>query len=238
MRITNVLLVTIGIALGFSVSVVIVLTAGEAKLLPAIQTLGSTAVAFSAAVAFGLYLLNERRHQQEDKREASKTYLNESTALLDKAYNIFVQKGTDPPANDRLMWLSTARMIVRFQRMRVRISEADHIAVIDENEEYTRGRFSALLGGNKDKFTRKYFCPSVDLYSADNVSRKSIAIVFGFARWKSDIPDPLSEVDDIEILARGAIPIDQDGVISYLEDYVDYWAKVQARKSEIASETD
>lgn len=47
MRITNVLLVTFGIALGFATSVGIVLTVGEVALLPAIQTIGSIAMAFS-----------------------------------------------------------------------------------------------------------------------------------------------------------------------------------------------
>jgi hypothetical protein len=233
MRITNILLVTFGIALGFATSVVIVLGAGEAALLPAIQTIGSIAVAFSAAIAFGIYLSNVRRHRQEDQRKASETYLEESISLLDKAYDIFVQAGTDAPANDRLLWFSTARMIVRFQKMRGRIAEADHIAVIDENEEYTRGRFSRLLRRNRDNFSRQYFCPSGDLYSADNVSRKSLAVVFGFARWKDDIPDPLSEVDDIELFARGALPIDQDGAESYLEDFEEYWQKVQERKAQI-----
>ncbi|MCC7312416.1 MAG: hypothetical protein IT510_14350 [Sulfuritalea sp.] len=233
MRITNVLLVTLGIALGFATSVGVVLGVGEVALLPAIQTIGSTAVAFSAIVAFCVYLSNIRRHRQEDKRKASETFLKESTSLLDRAYEIFVQDGMDPPANDRLLWLSTARMIVRFQKMRKRISEADHIAVVDENEEYARGRFSSLLRQNQDNFSREYFCSSSDLYCADNVSRKALVVVFGFARWREDIPDPLSEVDDIELLARGALPIDQYGAESYLEGYEDYWRKVQERKAQI-----
>lgn len=233
MRITNVLLVTFGIALGFATSVGIVLTAGEVTLLPAIQIIGSIAVAFSAAIAFSIYRANVLRHRQEDDRKASETYLKESISLLDKAYEIFVQAGTDPPANDRLLWFSTARMIVRFQKMRKRISEADHIAVIDENEEYTRGRFSGLLRRNRDNFSRQYFCPSGDLYSANNVSRKSLAVVFGFARWREDIPDPLSEIDDVELFARGALPIDQYGAESYLEDSEKYWQKIQERKAQL-----
>lgn len=232
MKITNVLLVTFGIALGFATSVVIVLTAGEVQLLPSIQMIGSIAVAFSATIAFGVYLSNIHRHQQEDAREASETYLEESLSLLNKAYEIFVREGTDPPKNDRLLWLTTARMIVRFQKMRQRISEADHIAVADENEEHTRFKFYTILERNKANFSRQYFCPSRNHYSG-NIHRKSLAVVFAFARWKEGMPDPLDEVDDIELFARGALPIDQHGAEDYLEGYADYWQKVQARKAQI-----
>lgn len=233
MKITNVLLVALGIALGFATSVVIVLTAGEAQLLPSIQTIGSTAVAFSAIVAFCVYLANIRRHQQVDARESSETYLNESLSLLSKAYEIFVREGTDPPANDRLLWLTTARMIIRFQKMRQRIVEADHIAVVDENEEYTRFKFYTILERNKDNFSQQYFCPSGNHYSGDNVHRKSLAVIYGFACWKKDMPDPLDGVNDIELFARGNLPIYQYGTKEYLESYVDYWQKVQERKAQI-----
>lgn len=233
MSITNVLLVTLGIVLGFAASIGIVLTAGEAALLPSIQTIGSTAVAFSATVAFGVYLSNIRRHQQEDARKASETYLKESLSLLDKSYEIFVSEGASPPANDRLLWLSTARMIVRFQKMRQRILEADHIAVADENEEHTRLKFYTVLGRNKDNFNQEYFCPTGDRYSGDNIHRKSLAVVFSFARWREGMPDPLDEVDDIDLFARGALPIDQYGAEMYLESFVEYWQKVQEKKAQV-----
>lgn len=232
-KITNVLLVTLGIALGFATSVIIVLTAGEAQLFPSIQMIGTIAVAFSATIAFGVYLSNVQRHQQEDARKASETYLAESLSLLNKAYEIFVREGADPPKNDRLLWLTTARMIVRFKKMRQRISEADHIAVADENEEHTRFKFYATLERNKVNFNYSYFCPTGKHCSGDNVHRKSLAVVFEFARWKEGMPDPLDEVDDIELFARGALPIDQHGAKSYLEGYTDYWHKVQERKAQI-----
>lgn len=233
MKITNVLLVTLGIAFGFLISLVIVLTVGEALLLPTIQTIGSTAVAFSATIAFGVYLSNIQRHRQEDIRKASETYLKESLSLLDKTYDIFVQEGTDPPASDRLLWLTTARMIVRFQKMRQQIIEVDHIAIVNENEENTRFKFYMILGRNKANFSQQYFCPSGVQHGDANVHRKSLAVVFGFSRWKEDMLDPLDEVNDIELFARGALPIDQHGVEDYLEGYVEYWKKVQERKVQI-----
>lgn len=72
-------------------------------------------------------------------------------------------------------------------------------------------------------------------YDGANIHRKSMALIFGFARWKEDIPDPLDAIDDIELFDSGALPIDQFGAESYLEDFPEYWAKVQARKTLNAS---
>lgn len=237
MKVTNILLVVLGLFLGLILSIYIVLTAGEMKLLPAIQAIGSIATAFAAVIAFGVYLSTVRRHQEEDSRKTSETYLREALSVLEKAYETFIQQGDNPPANDRLLWLSTARMIVRFQKLRKKVTEKDHAAVADENEEYTRLKFYTLLGGNSNNFSREYFCPGDDQYSELNVERKSIAVIFGFSRWRGDIADPLETIDHIELYARGVLPIDQYGAKSYLEDFNKYWAKVQKRKDELNEKT-
>lgn len=231
MRIANVLLVVLGLALGLALGVAVLLTAGEAQLLPTIQTIGSIATAFAATIAFAVYLSTVRRHQKEDSRKASETYMREALSVLEKAYETLTQQGDNPPANNRLLWLSSARMIVRFQKLREQVTESDHAKVVDENEEYVRLKFSILLRRNTANFTREYFCAGNNQYDGANIHRKSMALIFGFARWKKDIPDPLDAIDDIELFASGALPIDQFGAESYLEDFPEYWAKVQARKA-------
>lgn len=237
MRATNILLVVIGIAIGLGLAVTIVVTVGEARLLPTIQTIGSIATAFAAIVAFIVYQATVRRHQKDDRRKASETYLREALSVLEKAYDTFTQRGDDPPENDRLLWLSTARMIVRFQKLRERVVEPDHAAVIDENEEYTRMKFSSLLNQNSKKFSREYFCPGGEQYDGINIHRKSMAVIFAFSRWRENIPDPLEAVDDVELFARGALPIDQFGAEAYLEDFPEYWEKVQERKIALNEKT-
>ncbi|MDO8273274.1 MAG: hypothetical protein Q7U82_15375 [Gammaproteobacteria bacterium] len=233
MRITNILLVVLGLGLGLGLAVFIVLQAGEVTLLPALQTVGSVATAFSATIAFGLYMTTLKRHQKDDSRKSSETYMREVLSVLEKAYETLVQQGDSPPANDRLLWLSAARMIVRFQKLREKVTEADHLAVIDENEENVRLKFYTLLSRNAGNFTRQYFSPESNQCSGVNINRKSMAVIFAFSRWKDDMPDPLSTIDDIELYARGALPIDQNGAEEYLEGFTGYWQKVQEKKEEI-----
>ena len=62
-------------------------------------------------------LFNTRRERlAERKKQVSKGFLDEARLLLERAYETFTRCGTSAPKNDRELWLSTARMIVRFQK--------------------------------------------------------------------------------------------------------------------------
>lgn len=193
-----------------------------------IQAVGSLAIACSALVAFFVYRSTVKLHAEEDRRKASEKYLQESIRLIERAYAIFTDSGhyADPPRNDRLTWLSTARMIIRFKKMRSKISVSEHIVIADEQEEYWRLQFYSLLRENRENLNLSYFQPSGDRYGADTVARKSVAIIFDFAKWKETETDPLDEIDDKELLANGAIPLDYNGVESFLEQYEEYWRDV------------
>ncbi|MDZ7662951.1 hypothetical protein [Thiohalophilus sp.] len=202
---------------------------------PIFQTIGSLAIAGSAIVAFFLYRLNQARHSHEDKYKASETFLKESIRILERSYEIFTDNGKHifPPRNDRLLWLTTARMILRFDRLKSRITENEHKEIIDEHEEYWRFQFYKLMDFNNSNFTKAYFCPSGNQYDADTIAINSIAIIFSFAKWKEGNEDPLRAVDDKMLFAKGAIPIDQFGVLDFLEGYSEYWGEVQVMKEEV-----
>lgn len=169
----------------------------------------------------------QRKQREEDKRkEVSKAFLDESIVLLERAYETFTRLGTNPPSNDRALWLSTARMMVRFKKMRKRLTESEHREIADEHEEYWRLRFYTLLQDNRDNFTMSYLAPSDDVYEADVVPRRAIAVIFDFAKWKEGMDDPLDSLDEKELFARGAVPIDFFDVIEFLERYDTFWAEV------------
>ncbi len=61
--------------------------------------------------------------------------------LLERAYETFARGYTGIPQDDPHIWLSTARMIVRFQEMRQRLTEPEHLSIADEHEDYWRVQF-------------------------------------------------------------------------------------------------
>ena len=199
------------------------------------QATGSIAIGISAIVALKLYLTTIKRHKSEDLRKASQEYLQEAIKLLERTYDIFTDKGTntDPPRNNRLLWLTTARMFLRYYRIRDKIDQEDHKEIVKEHEEYWRFQLYNILERNKINFSIAYFQPSGNMYGGDTIQRDSIGVIFDFARWYDDTEDPLKNIDVITMYAKGAVPIDQLGVKSFIEQYEKYTAKINARKKEL-----
>jgi hypothetical protein len=196
------------------------------------QATGSIAVGISAIVALNLYLATIKRHKSEDSRKASQEYLQEAIKILERTYDVFTDKGsnTDPPRNNRLLWLTTARMFLRYYRIRDKINQDDHDEIVKEHEEYWRVQMYNILDRNKSNFSLAYFQPSGNQYGGDTVHRDSIGVIFDFARWYDDTEDPLKNTDVITMYAKGAVPIDQHGVEEFIEQYEEYSAKIQERK--------
>lgn len=230
-----------GFLLGTLVSLIvftIALSFGEAlPFLQVAQATGSIAIGISAIVGINLYITTTRRHVAEDSRKRSQEYLGEAINLLERAYSKFTDDGEniEPPRNDRLLWLTTARFIVRYIKIKEKITEQDHLNVIEEHEEYWRTQFYEVLSKNRSNFNLAYFMPSGHPYNGDVVHRDSVGVVFYFSKWPDDNDDPLHGVDAIGMYARSAVPIDQFGVEEFIEQYDDYNSKIQARKQELTS---
>jgi hypothetical protein len=117
-------------------------------------------------------------------------------------------------------------MIDGFQNMRLRLTEPERWDIADEHEEYWRLRFYTLLQENRRKFTIEYFLPRGGLYNPDSIGHQSVAVIFDFVKWREGMPDPLESVNDKELFASGAVPLNFPGVIDYPEKYEEYWADV------------
>ncbi|WP_128691033.1 hypothetical protein [Chromohalobacter israelensis] len=220
----------IGVAIGF-------LVFGESEVLLGIQALGSLAVACSAVVAYRLYLASTNRHVQEDERNQSGVFLEEAKQILERAYEIFSSSGELAPANDRLLWLSIARMLLRYQALKVHVTEPDHQQILEENEEFQRLRFYLLLDRSKDEFDRAYFQgPTDHPKDGEEIDDRSIAVIFHFTRWPADRPDPIDNVDDVELFAQGAVPINYLGVEAHLSRRQEHWEAIQTRKEQLRNE--
>lgn len=199
------------------------------------QATGSIAVGISAIVAVTLYISTIRRHKSEDKRKASQEYLQEAIKILERMYDIFTDNGknTDPPLNNHLLWLTTARMVLRYYKMRDKINQDDHTEIVNEHEEYWRFQLYNLLRRNQSKFCLSYFQPSGDKNNADIIQRDSVGVIFDFARWYDDTEDPLKDADIITMFAKGAVPIDQYGVKLFIKQSEKYYAKIQEKRKEL-----
>ena len=203
------------------------------------QAIGSLAIACSAIVAFFIYRDNTNRHIKDDKYRASEIFLNESIKVLERSFEMFTdnRENVSPPRNDRLLWLTTARMMLRFKILRSNVSEKEHVEICDEHEEYWRFQFYNLLAANKDNFTKEYYNPNGAIHSGGCIARNSMAVIFDFSRWNEEVSDPMDEVNDKELFAKGAIPITQFGAVEFLEENEKYWGEVQKIKAALENDS-
>ncbi|MCA6058315.1 hypothetical protein HUF18_00885 [Thalassolituus sp. ST750PaO-4] len=191
--------------------------------LPAVlQVVSSISVASGAILAFNTYRVNSL-----DK--ASEEYLKEYKNLLERSYELFTQNGDCPIENDRLLWLTTARMLVRAKNIKAKIVRKAYQSIADEYNEYYRFKYYALLLDNERHFVLSYFCPD-SLYESSSIDIKSIAVIFDFASWKAE-SDPLDSVDDIKLFSSssGIVPVGFSGLYKYLRMNKGYWNKIEEK---------
>jgi hypothetical protein len=197
---------------------------------PSIQAIGSLAILASATVALSLYRITTKRHCEEDNFKSSEAFLSEAKTLLEKTYGLFCKEHDGSlPDNSRVLWLTVARMIVRYQNIKSLITASSHLEIIEENEEFWRYKFYSLLNSNSEGLSKNYFMSPEDKHGGNKIDRKSIAVIFDFAAWKGS--DPLDTIDDIQLFSDRIRLHDHFGLHSYLQEG-GYWDKVLEVQSE------
>ncbi|MNV56146.1 hypothetical protein D3C71_1484170 [compost metagenome] len=142
---------------------------------------GATALTFLAGLAVYISDSNEKRNG----------LLAEQAILsLIRAWEIFTEDGTAPrPKSDRLVWLTTARHLERYRRLRglMRCPGAQNV-ILDEHEEYWRHRFYAFIEpiALQQDFYGK-------LSDANRIEPRSAFVIIKFAGWSSS-EDPIDSV--------------------------------------------
>jgi hypothetical protein len=176
-----------------------------------------------------LYRATTQRHIKEDAFKASEAFLSEAKTQLEKTYQLFSGGNDDVlPENSRVMWLTVARMIVRYRKLNELIKEKPHREIIEENEEFWRYKFYSLLDQNADELSHDYFNSPEHRHGGNKTDRKSIAVIFDFAAWQGE--DPLDDIDSIELFADRIQLHNHYGLHAYLQEN-GFWDKVLEAQS-------
>lgn len=149
---------------------------------------GGTVLAFCVAAAGFIYSLIDRRNER---------LTNQAILALERAYEGFTGRGTlTEPPHDRLVWLTTARHIERFHRLKSLLRcPGTHQIILEEHEEYWRQRFYdfvhplALHIGFFDARPNPSTGESAQIEPASAVS------VIGFGEWKKGRDDPIDQIN-------------------------------------------
>ena len=187
------------------------------------EILERLAVTGGVIVAIITFRASLSRHRREDTRAASENLMKEAIKTLERAYELFMSGAERSlPRPDRVLWLTVARMLTRYQLLRQRVAEEDHLAILEENEEYYRHRFYEVFESKRADMTPEYFRKGNETMFGNIVEPASLAILLKFIHWPFDRPDPLEALDIEALFAEGIIPINYTGVEQYAGGFARY----------------
>jgi len=151
----------------------------------------------AVVIAYLTLSYNKSRNQSAD-------YLSKSLSLLEKAHDLFDDRDENGyPKNDRLLWLSVARLIKTSQDTSQLITEPSHKRIYNMELSYWRYKFSNILtvGDKHHTFPEEYFAEKpIDHYFKLGEGRRplsliSIAFMYKFVKWPEGELDPLDGIE-------------------------------------------
>jgi len=244
----------LGMVLGFLATCLIgVFILGAYSKLPGLEVLsaaGPLVIAIGVVIAFSNHRHTVQRMQQDERVRASKSYLDEAINTLERSFELLMggKENINQPPNDRLGWLSAARTLLSYEKIKNLISISDHKLIIDEQEEYWRKRFYDVLQSNAVGFDVGYYRggiahkinaaiasgqkPPHTVNSSPPLDPKSLAVIYQFSHWPEGKADPMKKVDVADRLYKNEILAGNRGLCEFLEqDYHKHWKKIQARQN-------
>lgn len=177
---------------------------------------GDLATWAGAFVAFfAVYLPGRTQKSQE--------IMNQAVRSLERAYEILTDGGAhvDPPAPDKLNWLTAARHIVQYRTLKKRIALRVHLDVCEEHEEYWRNKIYASVS-KPVGMDLAYYEGRPQPNQQDAIDVKSAIIVHEFAKWPKDRMDPIDTVDEITMITERKVHVGNRGLRSYLATFTRY----------------
>lgn len=169
---------------------------------------GATALTFLA----GLVLYRADSNQKRNDLLTDQAILS-----LTRAWEVFTENGkASRPNSNRVIWLTTARHLERYKRLRslMRRPRA-HSVVLNEHEEYWRYRFYSFINPialDHDFYTR-------ESPNSEEIEPRSAYIIVKFAGWGNE-KDPIDSVTFSENDLSDFMFRKHRFLSSYLRDYL------------------
>jgi hypothetical protein len=158
--------------------------------------------------------------------QASQRTLAQAQLSLERAYDALSKGGNEenPPAPDRLNWLTAGRHIVNYKRLKAGITEAVHKTICEEQEEYWRHRFYICLSSG-ELLQPWYYMERLAPNPKEAIDKRSALVVHAFAKWPEGRPDPLDAVDVDKLIEESRALDGNPGLRAYLEKTFEMPAK-------------
>jgi len=143
-----------------------------------------------------------QRHKE--KLDESQAYLEASTDLINKAYNVLNSHGKGLTA-DRISWVTAARLLTRSGDLASRISLPSHKVIYESEHDFQRHKFGNLLKLNGKPLPMEFFMgngyvvndigksalSTISVSGNDWIPIRIVATVYRFRSFPEGYEDPL-----------------------------------------------
>lgn len=131
---------------------------------------------------------NIRRHLSED-------YYKEAKSQLEKSYLCLCNNPSQKITNDRLKWLTTARLLLSAERISNKIIMSSHKYIYKEDKQYWRIRFVEIIEDFPEDFYQGHADGVVTDFENmhEKISLASIYAIHKFMQWDDSYIDPLEK---------------------------------------------
>jgi hypothetical protein len=160
----------------------------------------------------------------------SHSFLENALSLIAKAKDVLTNPDGSP-TNDRISWVTAARLLTRAQTIASQITAEPHRIIYEAEYDYQRHCFGDLLRHNGEPLTASFFCGAHDpskpigdvVYDASQkkdgqnwIPTRIVAVVYRFFQYPEGYEDPLDK--SIHLSQREIERLwlfDQKGVCDY-----------------------
>ena len=168
--------------------------------------------------------------KKKDEREVSEDYLNRSTVLMNRAYEVLCSESACPN-NNRISWVTAARLLQTADDLSKRISMASHKDIFLSEHDYQRHRFNELLSSNGESLPTEFFLGGsivsgdlgksafnceLEKLGTDWIPTKIVSVIYRFKSYPINYNDPLKSATDLTTDELDSLwLLDSKGVCDY-----------------------
>ena len=186
-------------------------------------TAGSAIVAFISAIAAVISVTVTLKKNKIDRNlHEDQEIVSHAILSLERAYEALMvhSKDNERPIPDRLNWLTSARQIESYKKLKSKLVTGLYKDICDEHEEYWRHKIHlALEIPSIDKSPSYYQSKSA---TDIGIEPRSALIIYSFASWGKNKKDIIDEVDIDKLISDNEPFTGNHGLIEYIKSFKDY----------------
>ena len=221
----NILPIMVGIA--FSITCILFMWGGALKVQS--LTLADCIQVIIMLFIAGTMIVGLRSHNYEKEYSQSATNLESALSLIDRAAQVLLVDGKI--TNDRVAWVTCARLIARADSLSKKITTETHNLIFEAERDFQRHKFRDLLKLDGKDLNGAFFCggdqrqtigefvssPAHPKGGLSWIPTRIINVVYTFMSFPEGYEDPLRYSDDFGAKERNRMfELGHEGLREYL----------------------